>query len=346
MRIVIATVQVPFVHGGAESLANGLLSALRAAGHQVEIVTMPFRFHSVAEVLRTMDVWQGEQLEQINGYRVDRVIALKFPALYLQHPVKVAWLLHQHRSVYDLWETRYGADLRALPEGVELKRAITERDTATLRSYKRVFTIAKEVSMRLQQYNGLPSTPLYHPPPLEGRVFSAAAEPYVFFPSRLEELKRQSLLVEAMRHTRTPIVALIAGDGGFRDQLEGLVRHYDLSQRVRLLGRITEDDMLAYYAHSLGVFFGPFEEDYGYVTLEAMLAEKPVVTCTDSGGPLEFVVPGETGLVVAPEPKAIAEALDQLYLDKGRSIAMGRAGAARYRSLGISWPRVCEELLS
>ena len=346
MRIVIATVQVPFVHGGAESHASGLLSALRAAGHQAEVVTMPFRFHPVSEIVRAMDVWQTERFEQINGYQVDRVIALKFPALYLQHPTKVAWLLHQHRPVYDLWDTRYGADLRALPEGVELKRAITERDTMALRSCKRVFTTARQVSRRLQQYNGLPSEPLYHPPPLAERIFTAGVEPYVFFPSRLEELKRQSLLVEAMRHTRTPIVALIAGDGGFRDQLEGLVRQYDLSQRVRLLGRITEDEMLAYYAHSLGVFFGPFEEDYGYVTLEAMLAEKPVVTCTDSGGPLEFVVPGETGLVVAPEPKAIAEALDQLYLDKRRSIAMGRAGAERYRSLGISWSRVREELLS
>ncbi len=346
MRIVIATVQVPFIHGGAEGLASGLLSALRAAGHEVEIVSMPFRFHPVAEIFRAMDMWQSEQLEQINGYRVDRVIALKFPAIYLQHPAKVAWLLHQHRSVYDLWETRYSAELRALPEGPALKRAITERDTEALRSCSRVFTIAKEVSKRLQQYNGLPSKPLYHPPPLAGRVFSATAEPYVFFPSRLEELKRQSLLVQAMRHTRTPIVALIAGDGGQRDHLEKLVARHDLSQRVRLLGRISEDDMLAYYAHSLGVFFGPFEEDYGYVTLEAMLAEKPVVTCTDSGGPLEFVVPGETGAVVAPEPKAIAEVLDQLYLDKRRSIAMGRAGAERYRALGISWPRVCEELLA
>ena len=40
---------------------------------------------------------------------------------------------------------------------------------------------------------------------------------------------------------------------------------------------------------ALGVIFPPLDEDYGYVTLEAMLAAKPVITCTDSGGPLEFV---------------------------------------------------------
>ena len=346
MRIVIATVQVPFIQGGAEALASGLLSALRAAGHEAEIVTMPFRFHPVDEIGRSMDVWEAEHLEEINGYRVDRVVALKFPAIYARHPAKVAWLLHQHRSVYDLWETQYSAELRALPAGVALKSAITQRDTAALRSCSRVFTIAKEVSQRLKRYNGLPSTPLYHPPPLAGRVYSAPAEPFVFFPSRLEELKRQWLLVEAMRHTRSPIVALIAGDGGQRDRLEKLVAQHGLARKVRLLGRISEDDMLAYYAHSLGIFFGPYEEDYGYVTLEAMLAEKPVLTCTDSGGPLEFVIPGETGLVTPPEPKAIAEALDRLYLDQRRAMTMGRAGAERYRSLRISWPRVVEELLS
>src|SRR5207253_1239780 len=124
----------------------GLLSNLRAAGHEADIVTMPFRFAPVSEVRRAMEMWATEPLEQINGYPVDRVIALKFPAIYARHPVRVAWLLHQHRSVYDLWETPYMAELRGSPEGVELRKAITERDTAALRSYKAVFTIAQEVS--------------------------------------------------------------------------------------------------------------------------------------------------------------------------------------------------------
>lgn len=42
MRIIIATVQVPFVSGGAEALAQGLKAALIAHGHEAEIVAFPF----------------------------------------------------------------------------------------------------------------------------------------------------------------------------------------------------------------------------------------------------------------------------------------------------------------
>ena len=38
--------------------------------------------------------------------------------------------------------------------------------------------------------------------------------------------------------------------------------------------------------------FAPFDEDFGYVTLESFLAHKPVITATDAGGPLEFVEDG------------------------------------------------------
>jgi glycosyltransferase involved in cell wall biosynthesis len=346
MRIVIATVQVPFISGGAESLAGGLLTALRREGHEAEIVTMPFRFSPAADVRRSMEAWAAERLDEINGYRIDRVIGLKFPAIYVQHPNKVAWLLHQHRSVYDLWETPYGADLRASPEWSELKREITERDTGALRSCKRVYTIAREVSKRLHKFNGLDSAALYHPPPLFERIYTAPAQPFVFCPSRLETLKRQDILIEAMRYTRTPLVALIAGDGGQRARLEQAIAKHNLFEKVRLLGRTTDEEMVGYYANCLAVYFGPFEEDYGYVTLEAMLAQKPVVTCHDSGGPLEFVVHGETGFVAPPDPRAVADVLDRLYLDQTRAAEMGQAGLDRYRSLGISWKRVCAELLS
>ena len=48
------------------------------------------------------------------------------------------------------------------------------------------------------------------------------------------------------------------------------------------------------------------------MTLEAFLARKPVITATDSGGPLEFVVDGVNGAVVAPEARALAMAINRL----------------------------------
>ncbi len=345
MRIGVSTVQVPFIRGGAEILADGLVKAFLELGHQAEEISMPFRFAPVTEVKRSMDVWASENFEYMNGHNMDLVVCLKFPSFYLQHPNKVAWIIHQHRAVYDLWNTSFTKDFSTTIEGKKLREEIIKRDTQAFKTFRNIFTIGKIVSTRLQKFNQINSSTLYHPPKLANYLYNAPAEPYIFFPSRLEELKRQYLLIEAMQYVESPVVALVAGDGGQKVVLQNLIEQLGVNQRVRLIGSISDAEMLGFYAHCLGVFFGSYYEDYGYVTLEAMLAAKPVITCTDSGEAVEFVVDQETGFIVTPEPQAIAKAIDYLYFHQERASAMGIAGRERYHALDISWENVVNNLL-
>jgi len=345
MRIVIATTQVPFIHGGADNFRDSLRNALSSMGHEIDVITMPFRFSPASEVARCIDIWSTENLERLNGYCPDQVICLAFPSYFLQHPAKKVWLMYQHRAVYDLWGIPGAEQLRSSSEWKTLKKRIQNRDSSVLKTCAGVWTISKRVSERLRQFNNIDSTALYHPPWAAESFFSRPAEPYIFFPSRLEKLKRQDLLIEAMALTRSPVYALVAGTGGRKEALQQLIEQRGLGNRVRLLGHISMEEMFAYYAHCLGVFFGPYDEDYGYVTLEAMLSEKPVITCTDSGATLEFTIDQETGFVVEPTAEAIAQAIDSLYLNQARAARMGRAGKARYSELGINWPQALEALL-
>jgi glycosyltransferase involved in cell wall biosynthesis len=345
-RIGIATVQCPFIRGGAESHAQNLSRALQGAGYDVEMIAMPFRFDPVDQVRRCMDVWESEDMEQVNGYHMDRVICMKFPAFYLKHPRKVAWLIHQHRAVYDLWETKYVGDLPQKPEGRALRDEIFQRDTRSLNGCQKVFTIAKVVSDRLRHFNRVDSKPLYHPPPVAAHLYNEEPESYILAPSRLETLKRLDLVIDAMQYVRSPVVTLIAGDGGQKETLQKKIEDLDLGHKVRMIGNLTEHDIPHWYARCLGVFFGPHQEDMGYITLEAMLAAKPVITCSDSGGPLEFVVHDQTGFVVPPDPREVAAAIEKLHSDRRRAAELGRAGLRRYYDLGISWQNVVEALLS
>jgi len=338
LKVAIATVQVPFIRGGAELLAEGLLDACRAAGHEAEIVSMPFRFTPDHEVARAIAAWEKEDFTRLNGHSPDVVIGLKFPAYYLQHPNQRLWLLHQHRIAYDLW--RDDSSLSAT-----LRDEIQQRDTEHLARISRRFTIAENVCARLRRFNGLESQALYPPPLHPERFYQAEALPYIFFPSRLEKLKRQALLIEAMAQVRTPVAALIAGAGGEMPHYAELIERHGLNDRVRLLGAITEQELQSLYAHSLGVFYGPYDEDYGYVTLEAMLSAKPVITCTDSGGPLEFVTDQETGLIVDPDPAAIAQAIESLASRPRAAAALGVAGFEKFQSLRMNWDWVLEQLL-
>jgi glycosyltransferase involved in cell wall biosynthesis len=116
--------------------------------------------------------------------------------------------------------------------------------------------------------------------------------------------------------------------------------------RTQWLGHVSNEERIKLYAESTGVVYPPLDEDYGYVTLEAMLSSKPVITCTDSGAPLEFVVPGQTGLVCDPSPAALADAMDRLWSDREQARVLGGGGLEHYRSLGISWANAVRALLA
>jgi len=345
MKIAVATVQVPFISGGAELMTHGLVGALSRAGHQVDLVAMPFRFGPPAAVLSSMSAWEAQDFDRFDCGPIDTVLALKFPAFYLQHHDKRVWLMHQHRSSYELFDTPYG-DSSGNPESMQLRAEIVRRDTDALLAARKVFTISPTVSERLLQYNGIASEPLLQPPAHAEAFFSGDAMPYIFAPSRLESLKRQELLIRAMPMVSEPVYAVIAGEGGMKARLAQVVAELGLQHRVKFIGRASEADLRRYYAHALGVFFGPLLEDYGFITLEAMLSARPVITCTDSGGPTHFVLDGQTGHVTAPEPEAVAAAINGLWADRRRARELGENARRHYDALNVSWDHVLARLLS
>jgi glycosyltransferase involved in cell wall biosynthesis len=348
MRVVIATVQVPFIHGGAEILAEQLLHALQLEGHEAELVAIPFKWYPPERILDHMLACRLLDVTESMGTPVDRLIGLKFPAYFMPHPHKVLWLLHQHRTAYDLWDHPLG-DLIRFPNGAQIRDAIREADGRLLPQARRIFTISGNVSRRLKTFCNIDSTPLYHPPQHAEQFYCAAAGEYLFFPSRLAPLKRQSLVLEALAKALQPVRIRFAGAAeypAYAEELQSLARDLRVEGRVEWLGPVTEEEKRALYARALGIIFPPLDEDYGYVTLEAMLAAKPVITCADSGGPLEFVRHGETGLIAQAMPEAMAEALDRLWADRDQAKVMGEAGRTYYNNLRISWPMVVQRLLS
>jgi glycosyltransferase involved in cell wall biosynthesis len=349
MRILIATTQVPFVRGGAEVLAEGLRDALCRGGHEAEIVAIPFKWYPPGRLLDTMLACRLLDLTESCGTRVDVLIGLKFPAYYIAHPRKVVWLLHQHRSAYDLWGHKF-ADLHLQSNGSQIRAAIEQADRRLLPEARAIFTISQNVTGRLQRYCGIQSTPLYHPPLNAERYYCAGAtDEYLFFPSRLNRAKRQELVLEALAQTRQAVAVRFAGaadEPAYAEQLRDLAKALGVEQRVRWLGNISEEEKIEQYAHAVGVLFPPLDEDYGYVTLEAMLAAKPVITCMDSGGPLEFVLSGETGFVAEASAAGMAEAMDRLWENRACAQRLGQAARDRYAGLNISWQNVIDRLLA
>lgn len=340
MKVLVTANVSPFMPGGADHHIEGLTAALQRQRHEVVCLRFPFRFSPPAVISSLVEFCDGYDLNAPNGVRIDKVISLQFPGYGVRHDDHVVWLMHQHRAAYELYD-----DANASPEERLLRDRIHEFDKRVLTRVNRRFANSGRVAERLLHYNEISSQPLYHPPRHAESFYCEPPYDYVFYPSRLETLKRQDLLIEAARLCKSPVGFLLAGDGGQWPRYAQLVEAYGLQHRVRLLGHISEEEKLAYYARSMAVFFGPRDEDYGYVTLEAMLSSKPVITCTDSGGPLELVEHERTGLIVDSQPAAVAAAIDRLYREKTLARAMGLAGKQRYAELQISWNRVLASLL-
>jgi glycosyltransferase involved in cell wall biosynthesis len=116
-----------------------------------------------------------------------------------------------------------------------------------------------------------------------------------------------------------------------------------VSDRIDFLGSVGEAGLIDLYKRALAVIYSPFDEDYGYVTLEAFLSHKPVITTTDAGGPLEFVEHETNGFVCEPRDEALAAAVNQLAGDRRLAARLGDAGYDRART--VTWDGVIEKLV-
>jgi len=341
--IVVCEVQVPFVHGGAEIHVRSLVTQLRARGYDTDRVSLPFKWYPKQEILAHAAAWRLLDLSEANGRPIDRVITTKFPAYFVRHPSKVTWLMHQYRAAYELAGTEF-SDFEHVEADVALRQQLVTLDTQMLGECHRIFAGAANAGRRLHKYNGLSAETLYHPPVLADRLRAGPQGDYVLVVGRIESIKRVDLVVAAMTQVDPGIRLVIAGHGTQRANVEAAAERLGVIDRVQFAGTVDDETLIGLYAGALVVVFAPFDEDFGYVTLESFLAHKPVITATDAGGPLEFVDDGVNGAVCEPRPEAIASGINRYAADRALAAAHGEAGYDRARL--ITWDGVIDRLLA
>ena len=338
MRIAVVTPRMASgERGGAEALYRGLLDALGAAGHDVREVAVRTDESSFEAILESYARCYALDLRDS-----DRVISTKAPTFMVSHPHHVSYLLHTVRVFYDMFETEYG---RGNAELHAQRRAVHALDQFGLRNgrvrahfsnghttYRRLFDVSpwwKTVGFRA----------LHHPPAVSG-FRPPKRQDYIFMPGRLHRWKRVGLVIDAYKHVKRDVPLIISGTG---EDEAALRRRAAGDRRIRFVGDVDEATLIDLYADALLVPFVPRQEDYGLVTIEAFRSGKAVLTCTDSGEPLEFVRDGVNGYVVEPDARVIAERLTHA-IDHRRDVArMGARGVQAVRH--IAWEPIVEALV-
>ena len=324
--------QVPFERGGTEIFADGLVGALREQGHDAELVTVPFKWYPNDRVLTQAFLWRLLDLEEANGRPIDAVIATKFPSYVVRHSNKVVWLLHQFRQAWDFDRTEFG-QFGESAEDRALRRKVLDLDRVSLGEAKKIFTTSSIVAGRLHDSVGLDAEVLA-PPPAPLDFHCEEYGDFVLSVNRLDRAKRIDLLIEAA--ARVPgLRVVIAGDGPDRERLESIA-----NGSVEFVGRVSDDRLAELYARCRAVYYAPVNEDYGLVPYEAFLSDKPVITTTDAGGPLDIVRDGRTGRVVEP---TVDDLVGALTFTDDEARTLGRAGHEIARA--VTWSSCVERLL-
>ena len=322
VKILVATNAAPFVRGGAELLADRLVAELQHAGHHTELLRLPL-VGNPNGVVRAMI-----SAAMMDVPNVDRVIGLKFPAYLIPHDNLVTWLVHRLRQAYEPPPVGWARS----PESDRVVDAVRAADHAAFDAARRLYCISPTVAGRLERSTGHRAEVLMTPPHADQPFRTLPAEDFIVALGRVSGSKRQMLALEAMRHARPGYRLVIAGapeTPELGDELEQRVRDLGLEDRVSLVLRfVSEEEKLDLLSRCIASVYLPIDEDsYGYVCYEAAMSRKPSVTATDSGGTHTLVQHDRTGLVVEPEPEAIAAAFDSLTQHRQTSVAMGDEAA-------------------
>lgn len=341
-RVLVCWPKVPFVQGGTEGLIQALVENLRKESLDTDTVELPLQHWPHEALIRSSALWR--MLDVGNGnYEADLLIATKFPSYFVQHSKKIVWLIHQFRQIYDWYDTPYSHFQQPRPDNYQALKWIVEQDRQSLQESKAIYAISNNVRKRLFDYLGLESEVLYPPPYLHDQFYCESYDPVILVVQRLESNKRTNLLIDSLRLLKGNYQVWIVGRGPEEEALKSRVNELHLNDRVSFLGKISDKDLLQCYASCRLLFYAPFDEDYGFVTLEAFLSRKPVVTTTDSGGPLEFVNHQVNGWIARPEPQQIAEGLQSLLEDSSLARLWGERGYRQYRH--INWKNTINVLL-
>jgi glycosyltransferase involved in cell wall biosynthesis len=342
--IIVATSSPPFAEGGHLVMARELVRALEDCGHKATLLVTPQnRFGRQGAAYAA--AWCTDVSLAHEERKVDQVISLRFPAYAVRHDRHVVWLNHRMREYYDLWD-EFSSHLSPL-NGIKerMRRTLIHRVDRHLltRRVKRLFVISATVQARLKRWGGYDSEVLYPPPPKRAYRTDEYGN-YVFGVSRLTPLKRFELVVRALAEpSAAGVRCVIAGEGSEMATLKQLCRRVDVEDRVDFAGRIDDAALLTHLARCRAVVFPTFNEDYGFVTVEAFSSAKAVITCKDSGGPAELVRDGVNGYVTEPTPEALAVALRAVTLDRNLAIRLGEAGAHDVSTM--TWPAAVDKLL-
>ncbi len=172
-----------------------------------------------------------------------------------------------------------------------------------------------------------------------------SATPLFVYLGRLKKYKRVDVVIRAFAELNVPDATLeIAGTGDYRAPLEGLVKSLHLTDRVKFLGFIPEEEKIHLLRRAWASTLASPKEGWGISNLEAAACATPVIAA-NSPGIRESVIDGETGFLV-PQNDAAAMTAAMRGLVESPALVSSLGASGRRFAEAFTWERAANDTLA
>ncbi|MBU0894641.1 MAG: glycosyltransferase family 4 protein [Nanoarchaeota archaeon] len=199
--------------------------------------------------------------------------------------------------------------------------------------------ISKTIQKRTQKYYKRKTTGIIYPGIDFNSYKTGKYGDYLLCVSRFLPAKRVDLVIKAMDFVKNKKIKLyIVGEGPEEKKLKKLSKKY---KDVRLIGEVSDKELIRLYSKCLAGIYMPFNEDWGLVPLEFGASGKPTIGANE-GGLRETIVDKKTGFLISnPTPEKISNKINYFVQDKKRARKMGEE--ARKRAKNFDWKNLLPE---
>ncbi len=340
MKIVHFAKFYPPEYGGIESVTEALAEDHAADGHDVEVVCFT-RDSPTFEKMGRLDLRRIKVQREIasqplavsylkacaDAARNADIVHVHSPNMLaalavLRLPLNIQVVIHWHADIED--KGMIGRLVRPIEQAM-LRRADTI--VVTTQNYADASSALKGFENRVKVI------PIGIADVVEAPKLEISTPPYVLFVGRLVQYKGLNVLIDAIGMVQSDVEFKIVGIGPQLTELQDHAQRLGISDRVKFMGRV-EENQLQSLMEGAAVFCLPSVnrlEAFGVVLLEAMRARRAIVSTNIPGSGVPWV--NSTGInVPVRNPKALAEAIDQLLADPEEAARLGKLARSHFEN--------------
>ena len=174
-------------------------------------------------------------------------------------------------------------------------------DKKVVKNAKEIFVNSNFTKKRIKKLYSRDARIIYPTKNENFKILKIKKKNFIYAHGRVIPDKKFEYVIEAMRYIPNQKL-IISGSikNDYKNKLKSLIKKLKLQNRIKIMGRISEEKLIRLYNEARVFVLTAPKEDFGIVPIEAMSCGTPVIAWGDGAGPTETVIEKINGFLAKP----------------------------------------------